>query len=69
MDEDFQIPVYATDLIDKLDSMFPPRTPSLKESERSIFEYAGRRNLIEMLQEVKRQEQMESLDPTEDVIK
>ena len=69
MDDQVQLPVYATELIDLLDDLFPHRTPSMKDTDRHIFEYAGRRNLVDYLLELKRQEQYEGVDPTEDIIK
>lgn len=69
MKAEFEIPVYATELIAKLDEMFPHRVPSMNQSEREIFEYSGRRHLIDFLKAVMEEERMEGLDPTEDVIK
>jgi hypothetical protein len=43
------LPLYTLDLLKELDKMFPSRCPHLNESDREIWFYAGRRQLIESL--------------------
>lgn len=43
------IPVYAKDLIEKLDELYPERSPDPKMGERHIWMYAGQRELIRNL--------------------
>ena len=43
------IPIYAVDLIRMLDSKYPERCPSIDEDERSIWMYAGKRELVRHL--------------------
>ena len=43
------IPIYAVDLIKMLDSMYPEQCPSINEDERSIWMYAGKRELVRHL--------------------
>lgn len=38
------------ELVKELNNRFPLKSPSLKESEREIFHYAGMRYLIEFLE-------------------
>lgn len=43
------IPEFSRDLIDKLNETFPERCPSMGDSERDIFFYAGQRALVRQL--------------------
>ena len=47
-DEDL-LPPYSKDLIDQLDQMIPHRCPNQSMSERAIWIYAGKRELVDML--------------------
>jgi len=43
------IPLYSEDLIRQLDEAVPQRLPKINESEREMFDYRGRRHLINQL--------------------
>lgn len=43
------IPVFATDLVKELDKQFPEKCPSVKDSERDIWTYTGKRELVRNL--------------------
>lgn len=68
MEEQFSIPVYASELIDQLDETFPHRCPRMEESERSIFHYAGMRELVDFLKAKRDEEEHDKFDPSEDII-
>lgn len=42
-------PVFAKDLIEWLDQAFPHKCPSPEQSEREIWMYAGKRELVDLL--------------------
>lgn len=44
-----KIPLYSTDLIAQLDEAFPEKCPDIKDSERTIWKYAGMRELVRVL--------------------
>ncbi len=57
------LPNKSEDLIQLLDSRYPERTPSLKDSDREVWWKAGRRALIDdLLNQVRQQK-----DPHPDV--
>lgn len=43
------IPVYSIDLVAELDKQFPERCPGVKDTERDIWLYTGKRELIRNL--------------------
>lgn len=43
------IPLRSEDLIKKLDELFPEKTPDISWSDREIWSYAGKRELIRLL--------------------
>ena len=49
------IPVFSVDLLEKLDELYPERSPSLDMTEKEIWFYAGQRALVRNL--VSRMEQ------------
>jgi hypothetical protein len=48
------IPFLSEQLLKALENRFPPRCPQMNESEREIFEYTGRVNLLAWLRNVQR---------------
>jgi len=44
-----EIPMDTPRLIEELDRLFPEKCPSIDESEREIFRYAGKRELVVLL--------------------
>ena len=44
-----ELPSTTIELIDLLDQVFPPKCPRPSESERDIWMYAGKRELIDLL--------------------
>lgn len=44
-----QLPQLSLDLVRKLDEMFPERCPSKSDSERDIWIYSGKRELVRFL--------------------
>lgn len=44
-----KIPVYSEQLIEMLDQLYPAKCPTIEESTKQIYFYAGKRDLIETL--------------------
>jgi len=44
-----EVPLYSEDLIEQLDEVVPMRLPGMKETERELYAYRGRRMLIDQL--------------------
>lgn len=44
-----KIPVYSEQLISLLDQLYPAKCPTLEESAKQIYFYAGKRDLIDTL--------------------
>lgn len=51
------IPYTAEELIEQLDKLYPERTPSIDMSDREIWMYAGKRELIRVLLESLKQQE------------
>ena len=51
-------PPFSKDLLDYLNAMIPAKCPSIGDSERAIWMYVGKRELVEFLK--KRHEDMEN---------
>jgi len=47
--DNVQLPVYSVDLIEQLDKNIPEMTPEKTWSDREIWMYAGKRELIRVL--------------------
>jgi len=43
------VPVFSADLVQELDRLFPERCPSAQDSEREIWVYTGKRELVRNL--------------------
>jgi len=43
------LPSTIQELIVKLDQQYPPKCPRIEETEREIFKYAGKRELVDTL--------------------
>lgn len=46
---DNKIPLFSADLIRSLDERYPHRCPTLTQTEREMYLYAGKRELIDNL--------------------
>lgn len=62
-----KLPAYSTDLINILDTEIPVRLPSITDHERLIWFNIGRRSVIDMLIELKRQAEESALIGDNDV--
>jgi len=62
-----KLPAYSTDLINILDTEIPVRLPSITDPERLIWYNIGRRSVIDMLIELKRQAEESALIGDNDV--
>lgn len=50
------VPPIPKDLIEDLDARFPHRCPNVHDPERSIWIYAGQRQMVEFLKEAYRRQ-------------
>ena len=57
-----KLPAYSTDLIARLDRLFPPRCIQSRETPEQAHRYAGKRELVEYLLSLTGEA---SADPTE----
>ena len=54
-----RIPGLTPVLVERLEQLFPERCPSLNDTERVMFFYAGKRDLIKQLRTILIQQQRE----------
>lgn len=58
-DKSFKIPFQSVDLIKELDKLFPEKVPDKEWSDREIWIYVGKRELINWLKAKLEQEERE----------
>jgi hypothetical protein len=56
------IPLLSVDLIAALDELYPERCPSVKDSDRDIWLYAGKRELVRLLKVRVEQDRKETME-------
>lgn len=49
-------------LLKYLERLFPTRTPSIDQSDREIFFYAGKRSVVDLLFRIRSQEELIKLE-------
>jgi hypothetical protein len=59
------LPTIPPELVSALDKLIPARCPSLNETDREIWLYAGKRSVVEFL---KQQAELQSHDLTRSIV-
>jgi len=52
MNEEIVLPALSTDLIDKLDKLYPDKCPLLTDDDRMVWFKVGQRSVINYLQQI-----------------
>lgn len=56
-----KLPPLDKELVDRLNVLYPERCPSVKDSDRDIWVYAGKRELVRWINEQYRRQQESDL--------
>ena len=52
-----KLPTFSYDMIDYLEKQYPEKCPDIQDTERSIWMYAGKRDLVRTLVALKKRDE------------